>query len=121
MPGAMMRPTLLLVDAAQRVTRAGEEVALSPTECNLQRFLMGNAGRAVSKGRILDDVWSLDFASEPAVVETYVGSLRRKVDQAEPKLIHTIRPVGCTLRAPAPFGRCDPAADAMSREVVDVS
>ena len=33
-------------------------------------------------------------------METYIGYLRRKVDAGEPKLIHTIRGVGYTLRIP---------------------
>lgn len=89
---------LVLDDDAHRVTRGGEEVALSPTEFNLLRFLMINEGRVLSKAQILDDVWSLDFAGEPAIVETYIGYLRRKVDREEPKLIHTVRGVGYMLR-----------------------
>lgn len=89
---------LLLDDDAHRVTRAGQEVSLSPTEFNLLRFLLENQGRVLSKAQILDHVWHFDFGGDGGIVETYVGYLRRKVDHVEPKLIHTIRGVGYTLR-----------------------
>jgi len=85
-------------DTAHRVTRAGDEVALSPTEYNLLRYLIVNEGRVLSKAQILDHVWDYDFGGDGGVVETYIGYLRRKIDHVEPKLIHTIRGVGYTLR-----------------------
>jgi len=91
---------LVLDDDAHRVTRAGEDVSLSPTEFNLLRFLLENQGRVLSKAQILDHVWHFDFGGDGGIVETYVGYLRRKVDHVEPKLIHTIRGVGYTLRPP---------------------
>ncbi len=90
---------LAMDDDAHRVMRAGVEVALSPTEYNLLRYLLVNQGLALSKAQILDHVWQYDFGGDGGVVETYVGYLRRKVDQTEPKLIHTIRGVGYSLRS----------------------
>ena len=55
-------------------------------------------GRVVSKAQILDHVWQYDFGGDGGVVETYIGYLRKKVDSVEPRLIHTIRGVGYTLR-----------------------
>jgi two-component system OmpR family response regulator len=86
-------------DDAHRVLRAGSEVQLSPTEYNLLRYLLINQGRVLSKPQILDHVWQYDFGGDGGVVETYIGYLRRKVDNVEPHLIHTIRGVGYTLRA----------------------
>jgi two-component system OmpR family response regulator len=86
-------------DDAHRVLRAGTEVQLSPTEYNLLRYLLINQGRVLSKPQILDHVWQYDFGGDGGVVETYIGYLRRKVDNVEPHLIHTIRGVGYTLRA----------------------
>lgn len=91
---------LELHDDAHRVFRAGTEVALSPTEYNLLHYLLLNAGRVLSKAQILDHVWHYDFEGDGGVVETYIGYLRRKLDTAEPKLIHTIRGVGYSLREP---------------------
>lgn len=89
---------LVLDDDAHRVTRGGQDVALSPTEFNLLRFLLLNQGRVLSKAQILDHVWNFDFGGDGGIVETYIGYLRRKVDRADVKLIHTIRGVGYTLR-----------------------
>jgi two-component system, OmpR family, response regulator len=89
---------LAMDDDAHRVIRAGSEVSLSPTEYNLLRYLMANEGRVLSKAQILDHVWNYDFGGDGGVVETYIGYLRRKVDTIEPKLIHTLRGVGYTMR-----------------------
>jgi len=89
---------LELDDDRHRVVRAGREVSLSPTEYNLLRYLLLNQGRVLSKAQILDHVWQYDFGGDGGVVETYIGYLRRKVDNVEPRLIQTIRGVGYTLR-----------------------
>ena len=89
---------LVMDNDAHRVRRAGVDVSLSPTEYNLLRYLLVNQGRVVSKAQILDHVWRYDFGGDGSVVETYIGYLRRKVDDVEPKLIHTLRGVGYTLR-----------------------
>ena len=91
---------LALDDEAHLVTRGGEEVALSPTEYNLLRYLLLNKGRVVSKVQILDHVWQYDFGGDGGVVETYIGYLRKKLDRSEPRLIHTIRGVGYAIREP---------------------
>ena len=91
---------LQLDDDAHQVTRQGQDVSLSPTEYNLLRYLLVNQGRVLSKAQILDHVWQYDFGGDGGVVETYIGYLRRKLDREEPRLIHTIRGVGYTLRAP---------------------
>ena len=97
--GSLLRcADLEMDDGAHRVVRAGEPVALSPTEYNLLRFLLANQGKVLSKAQILDHVWQYDFGGDGGVVETYVGYLRRKVDTVEPRLLHTIRGVGYTLR-----------------------
>ena len=89
---------LVLDDDAHRVTRGGVEVSLSPTEYNLLHYLLVNKGRAVSKAQILDHVWQYDFGGDGGVVETYIGYLRKKIDHHDPKLIHTLRGVGYSLR-----------------------
>lgn len=85
---------------AHTVEKAGAFVHLSPTEYNLLRFLLINQGRVVSKAQILDHVWDYDFDGHGGVVETYIGYLRRKLDTTTPKLIHTVRGAGYTMRVP---------------------
>jgi two-component system OmpR family response regulator len=86
--------------AAHEVRRGGVPVELSPTEFNLLRYLLANAGRVVSKTQILDSVWRYDFDGDSSIVESYVYYLRKKIDKSEPQLIHTVRGVGYTLRIP---------------------
>jgi len=86
-------------DEAHVVRRAGQVVELSPTEYNLLRFLLVNAGRVLSRSQILDHVWQYDFGGNATVVETYISYLRKKIDRLGPPLIHTVRGVGYSLRA----------------------
>ncbi|MEU6711937.1 response regulator transcription factor [Nonomuraea sp. NPDC046802] len=83
-----------------QVTRAGRPVRLSPTEFRLLLHLALNAGRVLSKAQILEHVWRYDFAGDTSIVDTYVSYLRRKLDTADPKLIHTVHGVGYVLRKP---------------------
>ena len=90
------------------VTRAGTEVSLSPTEYHLLRYLMLNQDRVLSKEQILDHVWQYDFGGNGGIVETYIGYLRKKLDNAEPRLIHTVRGFGYVIRN-ASLISCDAA------------
>jgi two-component system OmpR family response regulator len=83
-----------------QVTRSGRPLRVSPTEFRLLRYLMENAGHVVSKAQILDRVWSYDFGGDVSIVDTYISYLRRKVDNEEPKLIHTVHGVGYVMREP---------------------
>jgi two-component system OmpR family response regulator len=89
---------------AHEVRRGGRRIDLSPTEFNLLRYLLTNAGKVVSKAQILDRVWNYDFGGDGRIVESYVYYLRRKIDTVEPPLIHTVRGVGYALRAPREAG-----------------
>ena len=91
---------LELDEDAHEVRRAGRLIDLSPTEFNLLRYLLINAGRVVSKAQILDRVWKYDFGGDGRIVESYVYYLRRKIDKYGPPLIHTVRGVGYALRLP---------------------
>jgi two-component system OmpR family response regulator len=102
-PASRLRVADLELDEeSHQVWRAGRRVPLSPTEFKLLRYLMTNTGRVLSKAQILDHVWNYDFRGDSGIVESYVSYLRRKVDSAEPRLIHTIRSVGYVLRLPDP-------------------
>ncbi|MGA6167035.1 response regulator transcription factor [Amycolatopsis magusensis] len=86
--------------AARLVTRGGEPVSLSPTEFTLLRFLLENADRVLTREQILHHVWKYDFGGDASIVESYISYLRRKLDNREPRLIHTVRGVGYVLRVP---------------------
>ncbi len=103
--GARTASTLVVGDLrldedSHEVRRGDSLVALSPTEFKLLRYLMVNAGRVLSKAQILDHVWQYDFDGNSNIVESYISYLRRKVDDREPHLIHTLRGVGYVVRIP---------------------
>jgi two-component system OmpR family response regulator len=89
---------LELDEDTHEVRRSGELVDLTPTEFNLLRYLLANAGRVLSKPQILDHVWRYDFGGDANVVETYISYLRKKVDGDRSPLIQTVRGVGYTIR-----------------------
>ncbi|HTF11581.1 MAG TPA: response regulator transcription factor [Asanoa sp.] len=91
---------LELDEETHEVYRAGQRVQLSPTEFKLLRYLMLNANRVLSKAQILDHVWNYDFRGDDNIVESYISYLRRKIDNGQPRLIHTLRGVGYVLRKP---------------------
>ena len=98
--GRLTLADLELDEDTHEVLRAGQPVELTRTEFRLLRYLLINAGRVLSRAQILDHVWDYDFGGDASVLETYISYLRRKVDRADPQLIHTVRGVGYVLRLP---------------------
>lgn len=103
--GSAPRPAVLRADdleldpATRRCRRAGQDIALTPREFALLEALMRSRGDVVSKQRILDEVWGLDFQGAPNVVEVYIGYLRRKIDTPFGRSsLETLRGVGYRLR-----------------------
>jgi two-component system OmpR family response regulator len=94
--GETLRVADLALSPAQKtVERAGEEISLTPREFGLLEYLMHNKGIALSKQRLLEHVWGLDFAPDENVVEVYIGYLRKKIDEPfGTALIKTVRGVG---------------------------
>ncbi len=102
--GAIPRPACLKVSdlkldpASRRVTRGQREISLTPREYKLLELLMRNAGRAISRATILEQVWGFDSEVNENTLEVFMRLLRVKIDTREPKLIHTVRGFGYTLR-----------------------
>ncbi len=83
----------------REVVRAEEKIDLQPLEFSLLEYLMRNAGRVVSKTRIMEHVWNYYFDPQTNVVESRIYKLRDKIDKNFPtKLIHTVRGVGYVLK-----------------------
>lgn len=89
---------LIVDDDAHRVWRGSDEIHLTGTEYKLLRCLVANAGKAVSRAQILEHVWQFDFDGDSSIIESFVSNLRKKVDGGRPKLIHTVRGVGYSVR-----------------------
>jgi two-component system, OmpR family, response regulator len=82
------------------VSRGGRMIELTATEFRLLRYLMLNPRRVLTRGQLLDHVWSYDFGGDARVLETYISYLRKKIDADGPPLLHTVRGVGYSLRLP---------------------
>lgn len=82
-----------------RVERGGTEIALTTKEFALLEYLMRNAGQAVSRPLIMENVWKTAFDPSSNVVDVYVRYLRHKVDSKVhgKQLIRTVRGIGYIL------------------------
>jgi two-component system copper resistance phosphate regulon response regulator CusR len=86
--------------ARHRATRGNVRLDLTPKEFALLALLARRAGEVLSRSRIAEQVWDMNFESDSNVVDVHVRRLRAKADDPFPaKLIHTVRGVGYVLEA----------------------
>jgi len=88
---------LVLDEAANAAWRDGRALDLTATELRLLSYLLARRGRTVSKAELLTQVWGYG-SYDPNLVEVRVGSLRRKLEAAGPRILHTVHGHGYTLR-----------------------
>jgi two-component system OmpR family response regulator len=94
---------LELDPATLGVWRAGREIRLTTREFALLELLARHPGQIFAQERLIEALWDADFAAESNIVEVYIRSLRRKVDDGRRDgLIETVRGSGYRLRAPGP-------------------
>ena len=99
-PPALEVGDVRLDPAAHVVARAGVVVELTTREFALLEFLMRHPGEAVSRTRILEQVWDMNFDGFSNVVDVYVGYLRKKLEEPFGRpLIRTVRGVGYSLES----------------------
>jgi len=92
---------LVLDPASLGVERAGVPIKLTAREFALLELLARHPGQIFAQERLIDSLWDADYAAESNVVEVYIRSLRRKIDDGRRDgLIETIRGSGYRLRAP---------------------
>ena len=83
------------------VRRGGRAVHLTAREYALLELLARHPGQVFNRDRLIDALWGADFAAESNIVEVYIRSLRRKVDEGRRDgLIETVRGSGYRLRPP---------------------
>jgi len=76
---------LLTLDPGKHEVRvAGRPVDLTPREFEILRVLLANAGRLVTKGRLLRAVWGEAYQGEDSYVYVHVSQIRRKLAAADP-------------------------------------
>ncbi len=78
---------------AMEARRGGEPIDLTPTELRTLEALMRNQGRVLTRFQLLNLVWD-DDDRDPAMVDTVVSRVRRKVHALGPDLVVTRRGVG---------------------------
>lgn len=90
----------LVVDADRRTaSRAGGEIALTSREYALLEYMIRNKGHVLSRSQIIEHVWSYDYEGASNMVDVYIRTLRKKIDEGHtPKLIHTVRYAGYVLK-----------------------
>jgi len=88
---------ITLNDEQHRVTFNDKEIDLSPTEFNLLFELLQNQNRVLTKEKLLDVVWGMDFETTTNVVDTYISYLRKKLHIDGFEGIKTVRGLGFKL------------------------
>jgi len=81
------------------VKRNGENIVLTAKEFNLLHYLAKNSGTILSREKILDNVWNINFDMNTNVVDVYINYIRKKIDKPySHKLIHTIKGLGYVVK-----------------------
>ncbi len=100
-PGkGVLRVADIEVDVERREVRRGNRrIDLTNREFELLKLLAQQAGKPLSRERIIACVWGPDFEGETDPVKVYMTFLRRKLNASgEPDLIYSIRGFGYALR-----------------------
>jgi DNA-binding response OmpR family regulator len=95
----------LVIDANERrVYRNDEEIQLTHTEFDLLAFLASNAGKVLSREKILNSVWGYEYPIETRVIDVHVRNLRRKIeeDASHPLYILAVPGIGYRFTATKP-------------------
>jgi len=79
-------------DASRRAWRGERELDLSPKEFDLLALLVREAGIVVTRERIMDEVWDVNWFGSTKTLDMHMSWLRRKL--GDPPLIATVRRVG---------------------------
>jgi DNA-binding response OmpR family regulator len=71
----------LVLDINERRTyKSGKEVELTHTEFDLLTFLASNAGKVLSREKILNSIWGYEYPIETRVIDVHIRNLRRKIE-----------------------------------------
>jgi two-component system phosphate regulon response regulator PhoB len=89
---------LSLQPSTQRVTAAGVQLALGPTEYRLLHFLMTHVDRVHSRTQLLNNVWGDNFFGDERTVDVHIRRLRAAMEEGgHDSLIQTVRGSGYSL------------------------
>lgn len=91
----------LKMDTSRRLVTVGEnQIALTPTEYEILRLLLQNAGRVLTHHQLLRQVWGTAYESEMHILRVNISNLRRKIepDPSRPHYLLTEPGVGYRIR-----------------------
>ncbi|WP_354382150.1 response regulator transcription factor [Streptomyces sp. PvR034] len=98
--GVLTVADLTLDPGARQAHRGARPLDLTKTEFDVLELLLHHQGSVLTRTRIYERIWGYDFDTTSRSLDVYVGYLRRKTEQdGAPRLIHTVRNVGYTVRA----------------------
>src|SRR6266853_2026654 len=87
----------LIIDVNERrIYKSGKEVELTHTEFDLLTFLASNAGKVLSREKILNAIWGYEYPIETRVIDVHIRNLRRKIETqpARPYYILAVPGIG---------------------------
>jgi DNA-binding response OmpR family regulator len=94
-PQTLKVADLVLTPATRNLKRGEREIVLTTKEYALLSYLMENAGKVLSRSRLLNHVWGYSFEPGTKILEVYIRYLRKKIDEGEERaLIQTVRGIG---------------------------
>jgi two-component system KDP operon response regulator KdpE len=88
---------------AKRVTRAGVDVRLTPTEWNLVELLVRHEGKLVTQRQLLQQVWGPQYEKETDYLRVFMARIRRKLepDSSRPRYFITELGMGYRFQRPS--------------------
>lgn len=90
---------LVLDRVKHEVTRAGKLVNLTPKEYKILNMLLTHKGEALSREKLIANVWSPEFKESNNELNVHIRYLRTKIDRKGDKpLVHTVRGVGFMMK-----------------------
>lgn len=93
LPTRLTAGNILLDDEKHQVFAAEHQLTLTFKEYELLKLLLQNCGIVLSRERIMDKVWGVDFEGESRTVDMHIKTLRQKLGESG-TLIKTVRNVG---------------------------
>jgi DNA-binding response OmpR family regulator len=93
----------LVLDLREKsVSRAGHPINVTPREIALLEYFLRHQGTVLTRNEIAENVWDIPIDSGTNLIDVYINSLRKKIDNDFPtKLIHTRKGIGYMMKAEA--------------------
>ncbi|GAB4033781.1 response regulator [Spirosoma jeollabukense] len=93
----------LVIDLREKsVSRAGHPINVTPREIALLEYFLRHQGTVLTRNEIAENVWDIPVDSGSNLIDVYINSLRKKIDNDFPiKLIHTRKGIGYMMKVEA--------------------